>query len=377
MPSARAVPVNTGTVTATAVGCSSSAAATASQNLYNPSLLNNRGHNDVTTALPNGATTGISTHQIEARASVGLRPHNEEAVGHSSVLSQSLFELNNSAEEVPYISLDEFLSSDNEDLRTTTNTQDLCMRLEQQQQQQQNQQGENEEQQRTVILQAPPPHQNSHSSTNLNLTENLNNCSAGNGNNRGNIAVKTGVVQNFMRNISLTPSPSSSSSFENDEENMGCVGPPPFTIYRRPNNRQPAPVKLNFRESAIENSRLSISSQMTEVSDEELEMDSSVVTGTLSAKEAARRSKKPVPDEKKDEMYWRRRHKNNIAAKRSREARRQKETDLSSRASKLEMEHDQLKNELDVARRENEELRVRLSKYENIASLNLKSTTQL
>ena len=30
--------------------------------------------------------------------------------------------------------------------------------------------------------------------------------------------------------------------------------------------------------------------------------------------------------------------------------------------------------ELDVARRENEELRVRLSKYENIANLNLKST---
>ena len=60
-------------------------------------------------------------------------------------------------------------------------------------------------------------------------------------------------------------------------------------------------------------------------------------------KEAARRSKKPVPDEKKDETYWKRRHKNNMAAKRSREARRMKETDLSKRASVLEMEHDQLK----------------------------------
>jgi len=242
------------------------------------------------------------------------------------------------------------------------------MRLEQQQ-------GENEEEQQhsTVILQAPPPHSHgSHSSSHLNLTEKINSAGGGNQQQQGNLAIKTGV-QNFMRNISLTPSPSSSSSFENEEENMGCVGPPPFTIYRRPNSRQPAPVKLNFRESALSNSRLSISSQMTEVSDEELEMDSSV-TGTLSEKEAARRSKKPVPDAKKDEMYWRRRHKNNMAAKRSREARRQKETDLSSRASKLENEHDQLKNELDVARRENEELRVRLSKYENIASLNLKST---
>ena len=85
---------------------------------------------------------------------------------------------------------------------------------------------------------------------------------------------------------------------------------------------------------------------MTEGSDEELEMQSSVHTGppmTLEQKEAARRSKKPVPDEKKDETYWKRRHKNNMAAKRSREARRMKETDLSKRASVLEMEHDQLK----------------------------------
>jgi len=243
-------------------------------------MLNNRGHDDVTTALPIGATTGISAHQIEARASVGLRPHTEQqVVGHTSVLSQSLFELNphNSAEEVPYISLDEFLSSDNEELRTTTNTQDLCMRLEQQQ-------GENEEEEQhsTVILQAPPPHSGSHLSSHLNLTEKINSNGGGN-QQQGNLAIKTGV-QNFMRNISLTPSPSSSSSFENEEENMGCVGPPPFTIYRRPNSRQPAPVKLNFRESALSNSRLSISSQMTEVSDEELEMDSSVTEHFLKKK---------------------------------------------------------------------------------------------
>ena len=123
---------------------------------------------------------------------------------------------------------------------------DLCMRLEQQQQQQQ--QRENEEQATTVILQAPPPHnqQGSHSSTNLNLTEKINgNNSAGGGNGNSSVAVKSGV-QNFMRNISLTPSPSSSSSFENEDDNMGCVGPPPFTIYRRPTSKQPAPVKVRI-----------------------------------------------------------------------------------------------------------------------------------
>jgi len=226
---------------------------------------------------------------------------------------------------------------------------DLCMRLDQHQQ--------NHEQQQdgttTLILQPPPPH-NQH----LNLQT------------EKKTRKTTGEQNNLLRNFSLTPSPSSSSSFENEEE-MGCVGPPPFTLYRR----NPAPVKLNFRESALSNSRLSVSSPMTEGSDEELEMQSSVHTGppmTLAQKEAARRSKKPVPDEKKDETYWKRRHKNNMAAKRSREARRMKETDLSKRASVLEMEHDQLKNELESARQENEELRLRLSKYENIANLNLK-----
>jgi len=352
---ARAVPAATVTSAATA-GCTMSvsaplAAAAASQNIYNPSLLNNRGQDDVRVALHAGATLGISAHQIEASALVGLRPHHhaQQTVGHTSVLTQPLFELNpHSSEQVPYISLDEFLASDNEEIKTTTNNQDLCMRLDQHQQ--------NHEQQQdgttTLILQPPPPHNQQH----LNLqTEKT--------------TGKTGE-QNILRNFSLTPSPSSSSSFENEEE-MGCVGPPPFTLYRR----NPAPVKLNFRESALSNSRLSVSSPMTEGSDEELEMQSSVHTGppmTLAQKEAARRSKKPVPDEKKDETYWKRRHKNNMAAKRSREARRMKETDLSKRASVLEMEHDQLKNELDVARQENEELRLRLSKYENIANLNLK-----
>merc|ERR1711962_1967578 len=130
-------------------------------------------------------------HQLEARASVGHRPHIEQqAVEHTSVLTQPLFELNHhSAEEVPYISLDEFLSSDNEDLRTTTttNTEDLCMRLEQQQQQR-----ENEEQATTVILQAPPPHnqQGSHSSTKLNLTEKINGNNSAGGNGNSSVAVK-------------------------------------------------------------------------------------------------------------------------------------------------------------------------------------------
>ena len=51
-------------------------------------------------------------------------------------------------------------------------------------------------------------------------------------------------------------------------------------------------------------------------------------------------------DGSKDEAYWERRRKNNEAAKRSRDARRQKENEIAMRASYLEQENIQLKMEL-------------------------------
>merc|ERR1712154_348383 len=48
----------------------------------------------------------------------------------------------------------------------------------------------------------------------------------------------------------------------------------------------------------------------------------------------------------KDEAYWERRRKNNEAAKRSRDSRKQKENEIAVRASYLEQENIQLKMEL-------------------------------
>ena len=45
-----------------------------------------------------------------------------------------------------------------------------------------------------------------------------------------------------------------------------------------------------------------------------------------------------VPDELKDDKYWARRRKNNMAAKRSRDARRMKENQIAQRANFLEKE---------------------------------------
>lgn len=45
-----------------------------------------------------------------------------------------------------------------------------------------------------------------------------------------------------------------------------------------------------------------------------------------------------VPDDLKDDKYWARRRKNNLAAKRSRDARRMKENQIALRAGFLEKE---------------------------------------
>ncbi|XP_067830753.1 thyrotroph embryonic factor-like isoform X1 [Heptranchias perlo] len=68
-----------------------------------------------------------------------------------------------------------------------------------------------------------------------------------------------------------------------------------------------------------------------------------------------------VPDEQKDDRYWTRRKKNNVAAKRSRDARRLKENQITVRASFLEKENTALR--LEVA-----ELRKEVGRYKNIIS---------
>ncbi|XP_054735805.1 hepatic leukemia factor isoform X7 [Anastrepha obliqua] len=73
-----------------------------------------------------------------------------------------------------------------------------------------------------------------------------------------------------------------------------------------------------------------------------------------------------VPDELKDDKYWARRRKNNIAAKRSRDARRQKENQIAMRARYLEKENATLHQEVEQLKQENLDLRARLSKFQDV-----------
>ena len=82
-----------------------------------------------------------------------------------------------------------------------------------------------------------------------------------------------------------------------------------------------------------------------------------------------------VPPDAKDKDYWAKREKNNIAARRSREARRLKENQIALRTAFLEKENHQLKIDLEKAKAENIDLRKekqqltkRLTQYESNAA---------
>ena len=63
-----------------------------------------------------------------------------------------------------------------------------------------------------------------------------------------------------------------------------------------------------------------------------------------------------VPEASKDEKYWVKRTKNNIAAKRSRESRRIKENRILLRAAYLEKENCALKREIKKMKEEMNEI---------------------
>merc|ERR1719225_418112 len=63
-----------------------------------------------------------------------------------------------------------------------------------------------------------------------------------------------------------------------------------------------------------------------------------------------KRKKSYVSFDKKDDKYWEKRNKNNVAARRSREARRLKENQISLRTAFLESENAQLKSAFEEAR---------------------------
>ncbi|KAL7883545.1 hypothetical protein SRHO_G00012030 [Serrasalmus rhombeus] len=71
-----------------------------------------------------------------------------------------------------------------------------------------------------------------------------------------------------------------------------------------------------------------------------------------------------VPEDAKDEKYWVRRKKNNVAAKRSRDARRLKENQIAVRASFLERENAALRQEVAELRKDCSRCKKMVAQYE-------------
>ncbi|XP_053493799.1 hepatic leukemia factor-like [Ictalurus furcatus] len=71
-----------------------------------------------------------------------------------------------------------------------------------------------------------------------------------------------------------------------------------------------------------------------------------------------------IPEDMKDDKYWARRRKNNVAAKRSRDARRLKENQIAIRAAFLEKENAALRQEVAELRKELGRCRNIVGKYE-------------
>ncbi|XP_034568204.1 HLF transcription factor, PAR bZIP family member a [Notolabrus celidotus] len=71
-----------------------------------------------------------------------------------------------------------------------------------------------------------------------------------------------------------------------------------------------------------------------------------------------------IPEDMKDDRYWARRRKNNVAAKRSRDARRLKENQIAIRASFLEKENSALRMEVADIRKELGRCKNIMAKYE-------------
>jgi len=113
---------------------------------------------------------------------------------------------------------------------------------------------------------------------------------------------------------------------------------------------------VGLAEIDIENDLLNSDSDESDFDDD---LDKSV-----SQKVCKKRGKKFVPDELKDDKYWARRRKNNVAAKRSRDARRMKENQIAVRATYLERENDLLRKQLEDFKRENKGLKIKLARFE-------------
>jgi leukemia factor-related protein len=200
---------------------------------------------------------------------------------------------------------------------------------------------------------------NVNSTTLHNNEKNLNSTT----NSNSNFKVENIDIDEFLceNNLNLNDIESFSNHFENVEQPTS----------NSPNTNQDNLILNSPMQAAPAKSPNddSISRQSSSSSRKYSQDETSTKTGNSKQfkknRKAQHLSKQFVPDELKDEKYWARRRKNNLAAKRSRDARRMKENQIALRADFLERESDQLKKQMEDLKRENQKLKMKLIQYES------------
>jgi hypothetical protein len=193
-------------------------------------------------------------------------------------------------------------------------------------------------------------------STTLHNEKNINSTTTTN----SNFKVENIDIDEFLceNNLNLNDIESFSNHFENVEQ----------TTSNSPNHNQDNLILHSPMQAAPAKSPQDDSiSHQSSSSSRKYSQDETSTKNTKQYKKSrkAQLQSKFVPDELKDEKYWARRRKNNLAAKRSRDARRMKENQIALRADFLERESDQLKKQVEDLKRENQKLKIKLIQYES------------
>ena len=119
------------------------------------------------------------------------------------------------------------------------------------------------------------------------------------------------------------------------------------------NETERASPKKRKRKSTVKNDdvqKTSAPRRRRRKAEDTKEKQGNTTAGNDEGKQLRKISRQTVNDDVKDEKYWERRRKNNQAAKRSRDLKRQKELCVAERAASLEDENRQLREEVQKLR---------------------------
>ncbi|XP_046859061.1 uncharacterized protein LOC124452548 [Xenia sp. Carnegie-2017] len=172
----------------------------------------------------------------------------------------------------------------------------------------------------------------------------------------------------YAKSDSSSENVSESVKATNSDEDEGMVLDERETLKRRrqkdaEKNQTPQDFKITERRSSVIQENKSIHVQQSALLNRSSHLfdDKSSMNTEIDQNKPAKRGRASTRQIEKTEQYWDRRKKNNMSAKKSRDARRQREALINQRAAMLETENLRLRAELATVRDENSRLKQELN----------------